>query len=68
MPELIIRPWRQLIGLVKLYIKRWTTPATARLTPGILSDTTRSRLDLIAENALLGSNSSSSGVRSRGPR
>ena len=53
MTELIIRPWRQLIGRVKLYIKRWTKPATTGFIAGILSDATRSRLDLIAENALL---------------
>jgi putative transposase len=34
-------------------VKRWTKPATSVLIIGILSDTTRSRADLIAENALL---------------
>jgi transposase InsO family protein len=34
-------------------VKHWTKPATSVLIIGILSDTTRSRGDLIAENALL---------------
>jgi len=33
--------------------KHWTKPASSNLIIGILSDTTRSRADLIAENALL---------------
>jgi hypothetical protein len=49
MIELILRTCKLLLGTVK----RWTRPTTARLAAGILSDTTRSRLDLIAENALL---------------
>ncbi len=53
MIELITRPWNKLIGSVKLYIKQWTKPVTTGLVSGILSDTTRSRVDLIAENALL---------------
>jgi hypothetical protein len=53
MVELIIRPWKLLIDRVKLHIKLWTKPVTTGLVTGILSDTTRSRVDLIAENALL---------------
>ncbi|MCJ7735957.1 MAG: integrase core domain-containing protein [Anaerolineae bacterium] len=53
MIELIIRPWKLLIGRVKLHIKQWTKPVTTGLVAGILSDATGSRLDLIAENALL---------------
>jgi hypothetical protein len=34
-------------------IKHWTKPATSVLIIGILSDLTRSRTDLVAENALL---------------
>jgi hypothetical protein len=50
--ELITRLWSKLIDRVKLHIKQWTRPATTGLVTGILSDTTRSRADLIAENAL----------------
>ena len=35
------------------WIKRWTKPATLTLISGLLSDLTRSRFDLIVENALL---------------
>ena len=34
-------------------IKQWTKPATLTLTVGLLSDFTRSRMDLIVENAML---------------
>jgi putative transposase len=34
-------------------VKLWTKPATSALTIGILSDLTRSRADLVVENALL---------------
>ena len=34
-------------------IKHWTKPATPPMVSGLLSDLTRSRSDLIAENALL---------------
>jgi transposase InsO family protein len=34
-------------------VKHWTKPATSILTIGILSDLTRSRTDLVVENALL---------------
>ena len=53
MIKVIIRSCKQLIGRVKLHIKQWTKPVTTGLVTSILSDTTRSRVDLIAENALL---------------
>jgi hypothetical protein len=34
-------------------VKRWTKPATSVLIIGALSDLTRSRTDLVVENALL---------------
>ena len=34
-------------------VKHWTKPATSVLIIGILSDLTRSRTDLVVENALL---------------
>ena len=52
MIELITRPWNKLVGSVKLHIKQWTKPVTTGFVTGIISDTTRSRADLIAENAL----------------
>ena len=53
MVQLIIRVWELLIGRVKLHIKQWTKPVTTGLVTGILSDVTGSRVELIAENALL---------------
>ncbi len=53
MLELITRPWNKLIGSVKLRIKQWTKPVTTGFATGILSDSTRSRANLMAENALL---------------
>ena len=38
---------------VKQYLKQWSKPVTATLVTGALSDLTRSRADLIAENAML---------------
>ncbi|MFZ1042697.1 MAG: hypothetical protein WCA79_04045 [Anaerolineales bacterium] len=35
------------------HIKHWTKPATAVLISGLLTNVTRSRSDLIVENALL---------------
>ena len=34
-------------------LKHWTKPAALPLTPGLLLDITRSRTDLIVENAML---------------
>jgi putative transposase len=41
------------VSHVKQLIKQWTKPLTTSLVTSALSDTTRSRVDLIAENALL---------------
>ncbi len=38
---------------VQQYLKQWSKPVTATLVTGALSDLTRSRADLIAENAML---------------
>lgn len=35
------------------YLKQWTHPVAATLVTGALADMTRSRADLIAENAML---------------
>ena len=53
MLEVILRPWKQLVNRVKLHIKQWTKPLASRLLLGSLADMTRSRADLVAENALL---------------
>jgi hypothetical protein len=37
----------------KQYLKQWTKPVAATLVTGAASDLTRSRADLIAENAML---------------
>ena len=37
----------------KQYLKQWTKPVSATLVTGALSDLTRSRADLIAENVML---------------
>jgi hypothetical protein len=42
-----------LLHWLQQHIKHWTKPATAVLIPGLLADVTRSRSDLIVENALL---------------
>ena len=41
------------LGWLKERIKYWTKPASSVLIIGILSDLTRSRTDLLLENALL---------------
>ena len=43
----------KLLVQLQARIKLWTKPVTSSLTVGILSDLTRSRADLIVENALL---------------
>jgi putative transposase len=53
MIEAIIDAWKQLVSHSKQLIKHYTKPLTSGLAIGTLSDTTRSRVDLIAENALL---------------
>ena len=42
-----------LLHWLQQHIKHWTKPATAVLIGGLLADVTRSRSDLIVENALL---------------
>jgi hypothetical protein len=51
--ELVTGLWNKLIGRVRLRIRQWTRAVTTGLVTGILSDSTRSRADLITENALL---------------
>jgi hypothetical protein len=53
MTEAITSAWKQLVLRLKQLIKQHTRPLTTELVIGALSDTTRSRVDLIAENALL---------------
>jgi putative transposase len=53
MIEAIIVAWKQLISHSKQLIKHYTKPLASGLVIGVLSDTTRSRVELIAENALL---------------
>jgi transposase InsO family protein len=53
MIEIITLFWKWLVTRVSLHIKQWTKPVTPALVAGILSDTKRSRADLVAENALL---------------
>jgi hypothetical protein len=45
--------WKLIIIWIQLLIKQWTKPATQSLISVILSDLTRSRTDLVFENALL---------------
>ena len=45
--------WKPFTIWLQQRIKHWAKPATLSLISGILSDLTRSRSDLIAENALL---------------
>ncbi len=49
----ILNFWTNLGSRVKQRLKQWTKPATAILVTETLSDITRSRADLIAENAIL---------------
>ena len=54
MIERILNFWKNLGSRVKQHLKQWTKPVTTTLVTGTLSDmTTRSRADLIAENAML---------------
>jgi hypothetical protein len=53
MLEVILRPWKQLVSRVKLHIKQWIKPVTTGFVTGTLSATTRSRAELVTENALL---------------
>jgi putative transposase len=53
MIEATVNAWKQLVSHLEQLIKQYTKPLTTGLVTGALSDTTRSRVDLIAENALL---------------
>jgi hypothetical protein len=44
---------KSLFNRVKDTIKQWTKPATAILAAGAVSDMTRSRQDILVENAIL---------------
>jgi len=45
--------WKPFLFRLQHHIKHWAKPATLSLISGVLSDLTRSRADLIVENALL---------------
>ena len=45
--------WKSVTSIIGSHIKDWTKPATAELVTGFVSDLTRSKADLLAENALL---------------
>jgi len=45
--------WKPFLFHLQQHIKHWAKPATLSLISGVLSDLTRSRADLIVENALL---------------
>ena len=45
--------WKPIIIWIQQLIKQWAKPATQSSISGILSDLTRSRSDLVIENALL---------------
>ena len=45
--------WKYFLFQFQQKIKHWAKPATLSLISGILSDLTRSRADLVFENALL---------------
>ena len=45
--------WKPFDIWIQRLIKQWSKPATLTLISGIFSDLTRSRSDLVIENALL---------------
>ena len=49
----ILTVWKHLDNWLKETIKRWTKPATIMLVASILTDMSRSRTELIVENAML---------------
>ena len=53
MIERILNFWKNLGSWVKQHLKQWTKPTTIILVTETLSDMTRSRTALIAENAML---------------
>jgi len=44
---------KSIVNHVKVTIKQWTKPATVTIATGAVSDMTRSKSDLIVENAIL---------------
>jgi hypothetical protein len=52
MMTIILGPIRNLGRRANQHLKGWTKPATATLLTGTLSDITRSRAHLIAENLM----------------
>ena len=44
---------KKMFKRVQEFVKQWTKPATVSLTAGAVTDMTRSRQDLMAENAIL---------------
>ncbi len=53
MIERTLNFWKTLGSRVKQHLRQWTKPTTVILVTETLSDMTRSRTDLIAENAML---------------
>ena len=53
MIEATVDAWKQLVSHLKQLTKQYTKPLTTGPVTSALADTTRSRVDLIAENALL---------------
>ena len=49
----IVTLWTLLGSRLKQSLKQWTRPTMASLVVGTLTDMTRSRKDLLAENAVL---------------
>jgi putative transposase len=49
----IICAWKRLASHLSQQVKRWTQPLTTDLVASTLSDLSRTRADLVAENALL---------------
>jgi hypothetical protein len=45
--------WKPFLFRLQQCIKHWAKPATLSLISGVLPDLTRSRADLVVENALL---------------
>jgi hypothetical protein len=48
-----ISVWKPFVIWIQRLIKHWAKPATLTLISGIFSDLTRSRSELVIENALL---------------
>ena len=48
-----LSPWKNLLNRLEQHFKQWAKPATVALAAGSISDLSRSRTDLLAENAML---------------